>query len=103
MGGQGDPDKGDPTRARTVTEFLNEAREQMRKRHLRLKTEQAYLYRMHQFIEFNGRRHPSKLGGEEICPYLSHIAVNDRVAASTQKVALCALVYRSSKCSGYVT
>ena len=75
-------------RAHTVTEFLKEAREHMRKRHLSLKTERAYLYRMRQFIEFHGRRHPSNLGGEEISAYLSHLAINDRVAASTQNVAL---------------
>ena len=45
-------DEGARTKAHTVTEFLEEAREHMRKRHLSLKTERAYLYRMRQFIEF---------------------------------------------------
>ncbi len=42
-------DEGARTKAHTVTEFLEEAREHMRKRHLSLKTERAYLYRMREF------------------------------------------------------
>jgi len=78
---------------RTVTEFLNAARDHMRKRHLSLKTEQAYLYRMREFIEFHGRKHPSELTGDDVGAYLTHLAVDRSVAASTQNVAQNALVY----------
>lgn len=85
-----DSTSGEP---RTLTEFLNTAREHLRKRHLSLKTERAYLHRMREFIEFHGRKHPSKLTGEDISAYLTHLAVDRSVAASTQNVALNALVY----------
>lgn len=77
----------------TVTEFLHAARDHMRKRHLSLKTERAYLHRMREFIEFHGRKHPSRLTGDDIGAYLTHLAVDRSVAASTQNVALNALVY----------
>jgi integrase len=79
--------------AHTVTELLGLAGHHIRKLHLSLKTEQAYPYRMRQFNEFHGRRHPSKLNGEDVSAYLSHLAVVERFAASTQNVALNALLY----------
>lgn len=85
-----DSTSGEP---RTVTEFLNTARDPLRKRHLSLKTERAYLRRMREFIEFHGRKHPSKLTGDDISAYLTHLAVDRSVAASTQNVALNALAY----------
>ncbi len=79
--------------ASKVPALLSEAREHMRKRHLSLKTELAYISTMRRFMEFDGRRHPSKLGAPEISAYLSHLAVHDHVAASTQYVASNALIY----------
>ena len=78
---------------RTVSEFLNEARDQMRKRRLRLKTELAYLHRMREFIELHVRRHPARLTRDDIGAYLTHMSVDRSVAASTKNVALNALVY----------
>lgn len=85
-----DSTSGEP---RTVTEFLNAARDHMRKRHLSLKTERAYLHRMREFIEFHGHMHPAELTGEDVSAYLTHLAVDRSVSASTQNVALSALVY----------
>lgn len=58
-----------------------------------LKTERAYLHRTREFIEFHGRRHPARLTGDDNGAYLTHLAVDRSVAASTQNVALNALVY----------
>jgi site-specific recombinase XerD len=64
-----------------------------RVRHLSLKTEDAYVARFKQFILFHKKWHPLELGAAEVREYLSHLVVNQQVAASTQNVALCALLF----------
>jgi len=64
-----------------------------RLRHLSLGTERAYSDWIKRFILFHRKRHPEEMGAEEIRLFLSHLAVEGRVAASTQNVALCALLF----------
>ena len=64
-----------------------------RLRHLSLGTERAYSNWIRRFILFHRKRHPSEMGAEEIRQFLSHLAVEGQVAASTQNVALCALLF----------
>lgn len=64
-----------------------------RVRHLSLGTERAYSDWIRRFILFHRKRHPEQMGVEEIRQFLSHLAVEGRVAASTQNVALCALLF----------
>ena len=45
------------------------------------------------FILFHGKRHPASLGGAEIEAFLSHLAVDRAVSASTQNQALNAIVF----------
>ena len=66
---------------------------------LSLKTERAYLHRKREFIEFHGGKHPSKLSGEDIGAYLTHLAVDRSVPAPTQNVASNPLV-STVTCSG---
>jgi len=73
--------------------LLEQVREVARLKHLARRTEEAYVARIRQFILFHGKRHPLEMGADEIRAYLSHLAVHDRVAASTQNVALCALLF----------
>lgn len=73
--------------------LLDRVRAVARVRHLSLRTEDAYVARIRQFILFHQKRHPLEMGADEIAAYLTHLAVNDRVAASTQNVALCALLF----------
>src|SRR5215217_3778274 len=61
--------------------------------HLSLGTERAYSAWIRRFILFHRKRHPSEMGAEEIRQFLSHLAVEGNVAASTQNVALCALLF----------
>jgi len=56
-------------------------------------TEQTYLQWSRKYVEFHGWGKPSKMGGAEIRAYLSHLAVVERVAASTQNQALNAIVF----------
>ena len=65
----------------------------IRARHYSLRTEQAYLGWIRQFILANGRRHPRELGGAEVEAFLSGLATERSVAASTQNQALSALLF----------
>lgn len=73
--------------------LLEEVRRQLRVNHYSLRTEHAYIGWIRRFIEANGRRHPRRLGGSEIEGFLSHLAVEGQVAASTQNQALSALLF----------
>src|SRR5215207_1487003 len=64
-----------------------------RLRHLSLGTERAYWDWIRRFILFHQKRHPEQMGAEEIRQFLSHLAVEGNVSASTQNVALCALLF----------
>jgi integron integrase len=64
-----------------------------RLKHLSIRTEKQYSYYIKQFILFHHKRHPVELGENEIREYLSHLATDRNVAASTQNVALAALLF----------
>lgn len=57
------------------------------------RTEEAYRFWIRQFIFFHGKRHPRELREAEVTQFLNHLAVNRRVAASTQTQALNAIVF----------
>ena len=73
--------------------LLDRVRAVARLRHLSLRTEQAYSDWIRRFILFHRKRHPEVMGAEEIRQFLSHLAVDGNVSASTQNVALCALLF----------
>lgn len=73
--------------------LLDNVRTTARLRHLSLRTEEAYLSTIKRYIFFHGKRHPLELGAEHIRAYLAHLAVEEKVAASTQNAALCALLF----------
>jgi integron integrase len=65
----------------------------MRLRHFSLRTEKVYLGWMRRFIEYHHRRHPRDMGGSEVEEFLSHLAMDRDVSASTQNQALQALLF----------
>jgi integron integrase len=69
------------------------ARQKIRTRHLALRTEQAYLQWMRRYVRFHGRRHPREMGAAEVEAFLTHLAVDAKVGASTQNQALQALLF----------
>lgn len=73
--------------------LLDRVHSTARLRHLSLSTERAYADLIRRFIIFHRKCHPSEMGAEEIRQFLSHLAVEGNVAASTQNVALCALLF----------
>jgi site-specific recombinase XerD len=62
-------------------------------KHYSIRTEQAYLDWIKRFILFHGKRHPENLGSAEVEQFLTHLAVERKVAASTQNQALNAIVF----------
>ena len=75
------------------SKLLDQVRSVARLRHLSLRTEQAYSDWIRRFILFHRKRHPAEMGADEVRQFLSHLAVEGKVAASTQNVALCALLF----------
>ncbi|HVF28240.1 MAG TPA: integron integrase [Pyrinomonadaceae bacterium] len=73
--------------------LLDVVRETARLKHLSSHTEQAYVSYIRRFVAFNNKRHPREMGAEEIRAFLTHMAVEDGVAASTQNVAFSALLF----------
>ena len=53
----------------------------------------AYVYWIWDFVQFHGRRHPNRLGGEEVASYLTCLAVDRQVAPQTQRQALSAILF----------
>lgn len=73
--------------------LLDQVRNLMRVRHLSFKTERAYTSYIREYILFHDKRHPAEMGADEIRDYLTHLAVEKKVAASTQNVAFNALLF----------
>ena len=73
--------------------LLDQVREVARLKHFSLATEKSYVYYIRDFILFHNKRHPKEMGAPEIRAYLSHLAIQRNVAASTQTVALSALLF----------
>ncbi|MEE9148566.1 MAG: phage integrase N-terminal SAM-like domain-containing protein [Candidatus Tectomicrobia bacterium] len=73
--------------------LLDQMRQVLRLKHMSIRTEEAYVSWVRRFILFHHKRHPKDMGAEEIRAFLTHVAVHDKVAASTQNNALCALLF----------
>ncbi|MFK7887630.1 MAG: integron integrase [Gammaproteobacteria bacterium] len=73
--------------------LLEKVRDAMRVRHMSYQTEKAYLGWVKRYIIFHGKRHPAELGPEHVTAFLTHLAVDQKVAASTQNQALSALLF----------
>lgn len=73
--------------------LLTQLRRALRTRHYSLRTEEAYVGWVRRFVRFCGLRHPRELGGGDVTRFLSSLALDRRVSASTQNQALSALVF----------
>jgi site-specific recombinase XerD len=73
--------------------LLDRVRRHLRVKHYSIRTEQAYVDWIKRFILFHAKRHPDKMGEPEIGAFLTHLATNRNVAASTQNQALSALLF----------
>ena len=73
--------------------LLDRVRNLIRTRHYSSRTEQTYLHWIERFIMFNGKRHPKDMGALEVEAFLTDLAVRWNVSASTQNLALSAILF----------
>ncbi|MDQ3818642.1 MAG: integron integrase [Acidobacteriota bacterium] len=73
--------------------LLDQVRHRLRLLHYSLRTEEAYVQFIRRFILYHNKRHPNQMGVDEIRAFLSSLAVEGKVAASTQNVALSARLF----------
>jgi integron integrase len=73
--------------------LLDQVRDVLRLKHYSIRTEEAYVSWIKRYIFFHDKRHPAEMGAPEIESFLTHLAVNRKVAASTQNQALSALLF----------
>ena len=73
--------------------LLEQLRTHLRTRHYSIRTEQAYIDWARRFILYHNKRHPSEMGADDVGAFLSHLAVDRQVSASTQNQAKAALLY----------
>ena len=73
--------------------LLDRVREAIRLRHDSRSTEKSYVGWIRRYILFHGKRHPAEMGAPEVTRFLSSLAVQGKVAASTQNQALSALLF----------
>ena len=73
--------------------LLDQMRDVLQTQHYSVRTEDAYVNWARCFILFHQKRHPQEMGTAEIEAFLTHLAVERHVAASTQNQALSALLF----------
>lgn len=73
--------------------LLDQVKHAIQVRHYSIRTEQAYVHWIKNYIYFHNKKHPNEMGDDEISAFLSHLATTKNVSASTQNQALNALVF----------
>ena len=73
--------------------LIQRYREELQARHYARRTVDTYEQWLRRFLRFHGLRHPREMGNEEVNMFLTHLAVEGQVSASTQNQALAALLF----------
>ncbi|MGH9329184.1 MAG: phage integrase N-terminal SAM-like domain-containing protein, partial [Vicinamibacterales bacterium] len=73
--------------------LLDRVRAEIRVRHYSRRTEEAYVHWIRRYILFHGKRHPADLGAAHVTAFLTSLATERSVAASTQNQAFSALTF----------
>lgn len=73
--------------------LLDQVRQKIRLRNYSYRTEKSYVHWIKRYIFFHDKRHPAEMGRAEVEAFLTHLAVEGNVAASTQNQALSALLF----------
>jgi len=76
-----------------MSRLLDQVRQVIITKHYSPKTEKAYTSWIRRFVIFHGTRHPKELGAPEVSAFLTHLANERKVSASTQNQALSALIF----------
>lgn len=83
----------EPGEGESAPRLFDEIRRVLRVKHYSFRTETVYLGWIRRFILVNGKRHPRSMGAAEVEAFLSSLAVDGQVSASTQNQALSALLF----------
>jgi integron integrase len=88
-----EPPMASPSTAGARPRLLDHVRGEIRARHYSRRTEEAYVHWIRRFIVFHEKQHSSELGGPHVAAFLTCLAVDQHVAASTQNQALSAVLF----------
>ena len=77
----------------TQPTLLDRVGDAIRIRHYSIRTEEAYLHWTKRYILYHNKQHPQDMGEQEITAFLTYLAVEKHVSASTQNQALSALLF----------
>lgn len=83
----------DKSKTEQKPKLLDQVRTPIRTKHYSPRTEELYIYWIKKYIFFHKKRHPAEMGEPEIRVFLNYLAVKEKVAASTQNQALCAIIF----------
>ena len=73
--------------------LLDQVSDAIRTKHYSLRTEKTYIEWIRRYILFHKKRHPKDMGAEEVQAFITHLATQRAVSASTQNQALSALMF----------
>ena len=73
--------------------LLDQVRDAIRLKHYSIRTEKSYVSWIKCYIQFHHKTHPKEMGAREIQAFLTHLASEQKVSASTQNQALSALTF----------
>ena len=73
--------------------LLDQVRNQIRLKHYSIRTEESYINWIKRFIFFHDKKHPKEMAEKEVVAFLTHLAVDGNVAASTQNQAMSAILF----------
>jgi integron integrase len=73
--------------------LMEQVQDAIRLKHYSYQTEKTYVYWIRRYIFFHDKKHPKEMGSAEIESFLTDLAVNQKVAASTQNQALHAVLF----------
>ncbi len=82
-----------PAAAPPKPKLLDQVRQAIRTLHYSVKTEEAYVHWIKRFIFYHNKRHPAEMSEQEIARFLTSLASESHVSASTQNQALNAILF----------
>ncbi len=82
-----------PRQTTAKPRLLDQVRGVLRRKHYSIRTEQSCVDWIRRFILFNDKRHPAQMGKPEVTTFLTYLAAQRNLAASTQNQALSAILF----------
>ena len=82
-----------PTSKPKQKKLLDQVRDAIRTKHYSARTEKTYIDWIRRYIIFHNKRHPKEMSVPEVQAYITHLATQDKVSASTQNQALSAITF----------